>query len=973
MKQMRHQTLFWYTIPTSGLMILIIAVVLWLGYRQADQWQFLALAAMAGAVAVAYGVAVWAAYTRERFGFSFWLITSAQILGVMLVPLFLADFWLIGLLILATVPLKIGISGQLHRMPHFVILALLGASVLTLCELLALPGRPTILAVLSQYFYLFLIVVFLYGLALIFALWYFRLRPGTSRYVRSTLTTQLALLLTAISALSIFVATGVLITQIHEIQIKTVGQDFQTKAQVEAERVGNILERQIIDLANLGQAPDIQDRLEEVTAGYPYGDEAALRSYLQAQDQRWQEADENSDFVLLYRTSPAVMVLTAFRGNHNSHRNLFVTNRMGGLVAAHGEKPERFYYGDEDWWRSVWDLGQGGVYMGRLVVDPRTKNASIFLAVRVVSPKTYEPALVMASTYDLQAVQQIIDLANENSSRAVRLLSAGGVVLAGPDKAEIGQRLEDLPANILTAGPPGDAGVSSWLLDREKGAVLAYSTLSSTSQTNLSPLRRLNWYVVVSDTQASALAELYRSTQVASLAALLVLMGIVVMANGAAKVITRPIKELTAVAREINEGNLDLKAKPSGPQEFVTLAETFNHLTTRLNTFINSLRQSERRYRTLFEDSKDAIYLTDPNGQIIDVNPAGLSLFGYTREEAQQGNVSYVYANAADRLRFQEEMTQQGSVRDFELRLRRKDGSEVDCLVTATIRQADDGTVMGYQGILRDITAQKQAERERLRLSAIQRELDMARNIQVSLLPPTHPQWSGPDVVCYSKPADEIGGDFYAYHALSGKYVDGDTMAGGFALVVGDISGKGMPAALLMAVSLASLQTVINHSFSPAELLAHLDGVLAHYTHTTRQNCALCYVEITPSWNGTAGKLHVANAGCIAPIIRRADGPVEWIEVGGLPLGVGLGAENGYQEASLDLASHDLVILISDGVLEAMNEAGEIFGFERMEQAVATGPTTGAEAMLEHLKTRLAGFVGTVKPHDDVTMVVVHV
>lgn len=789
----------------------------------------------------------------------------------------------------------------------------------------------------------------------------------------TTLTTQLSLLFITISALAIVIVTGVLVIQIHRIQIKKVGEEFQTKARIEAERVGNILERQIIDLSNLGQSPDILARLDEVTANYPGSDKEAIRAYLLTQDNLWQRASENSDFVLQYRTSPAVMVLTAFRGNHNSHKNLFVTDRMGGLVAAHGEKPAHFYYGDEAWWRAVWDLGQGGVYLGQAAVNPAIKDISLFIAVRVVSPKTFDPVEVLASTYDLQAIQQIIDLANDNSTQKVRLLSAEGTVLASPNKEEIGQPADPNLFGYVTAAQSQAEEPSGWRIGEHEQNVWAYATLSSTSQTNLDQLRRLNWYVVVSDTQANALAEVYRSTLVATVAALLVLIGTVVVANVAAKVITRPVKELTAVARKINEGNLDLQAKPSGSVEFMTLAETFNNLTARLNTFINSLRQSERKYRTLFEDSKDTIYLTDPTGQIVDVNPAGLSLFGYTSEEAQKGNILDVYADPDDRFRFQTEMERAGSVRDFEVKLRKKDGDLIEGLVSATLRHADDGTILGHQGILRDITAQKQAERERLRLLAIQRELDMARNIQISLLPPAHPHWNGPDVVCYSKPAEEIGGDFYAYHALGGKLADEKPAGGGFALIVGDISGKGMPAALLMAVSLASLQTVIHQALSPAQLLAHLDEVLAHYTQTTRQNCALCYVELIPCRNGTERKLHVANAGGIAPIIRRIDGPTEWVEVGGLPLGVGLGAQNGYQEVTLGLSQNDLVILTSDGVLEAMNESGDLFGFERLEQAVVAGPTTSAEAMLEYLKTQLVTFVGATQPHDDMTIVVVQV
>ncbi len=977
MKLSVQQKPFWFVLLLSGLTVLTSTIILSRGYRQTGQWQSLVLAIIAGLVGLIYCLAVWLAGSKRRYQISLWLVIIARILAVVLTPLFLADFWLVGLIILVAVPLEIGLAGKLHHMPLFVIFALVGASAMLIVDLLALPDRLTILAA-PQFVYLRVGISVLYFFMLAFLLWYFRLRAGATFYARPNLITQLSLVFTVISVLSISIVTGVLIIQIRQAQIIKVGFNFQTKAEIEAERVGNILERQIVDLSNLGQSLDITARLEEIRATYP-DDKDEIRQFLLSQEKHWQQAAENSDFVLQYRTGPAVMTLTAFRGSHNSHKNLFLTDRMGGLVAVHGEKPERFFYGDEDWWQAVWNLGQSGIYLGQLSIDPDTKDISIFIAVRIINSKTFEPVGVLASTYELQAVRQIIDLANENTLQQVILLSPGGVMLASPDKQDIGQpvRASLLETGILST-QSNSKETSNWLLakdSQEHTTVLAYSNLNNTSQTNLDQIRRLGWKVMVSDTQANALAEVNRSTKVTSLVGLLVLVGIVVVANITAKIITAPVKELTATAREINEGNLDLQAKPGGPLEFATLAETFNSLTARLNTFINNLRQSEKKYRTLFEDSKDTIYLTDPSGQIIDANPAGLSLFGYTGEEAKNENVVDVYANPDDRFRLQQEMDRHGSIRDFEVKLRKKDGAEIDCLVTATARRAGDGAILGYQGLIRDITAQKQAEKERLRLSAIQRELEVAQNIQASLLPPAHPEWSGPDVVCYSQPAREVGGDFYTYHALAGNLlVDGRPIAGGFALTVGDVSGKGMPAALLMAVSLSSLQAVIDHSFRPSQLLAHLDQVITLYTQSTRQNCALCYAEFIPSiGQDKGGKLHVANAGCVSPIIRRVGAAVEWVDVGGIPLGAGLGAEFGYQEVSLNLSKGDLVILTSDGLVEANNAAGELFSFERLEQAVANGPTTGAGAMLEHLRREVAAFVGQTEPHDDMTIVVVQV
>jgi hypothetical protein len=183
-----------------------------------------------------------------------------------------------------------------------------------------------------------------------------------------------------------------------------------------------------------------------------------------------------------------------------------------------------------------------------------------------------------------------------------------------------------------------------------------------------------------------------------------------------------------------------------------------------------------------------------------------------------------------------------------------------------------------------------------------------------------------------------------------------------------------------MAVSLASFQSVVGQGLKPSELLMQLDKLIAHYTRQTRQNCALICAEITlyaPSSSNErkvkGPTLHVANAGCITPIIKQTDGTVKWIKVGGTPLGVDSDSNFIYEEASLNLSKGDLVILTSDGVAEANNAEGEMFGFERLEQAVVDGPTSSARAMLEHMKVKIATFVGKSEPHDDMTVIVARV
>jgi PAS domain S-box-containing protein len=123
-----------------------------------------------------------------------------------------------------------------------------------------------------------------------------------------------------------------------------------------------------------------------------------------------------------------------------------------------------------------------------------------------------------------------------------------------------------------------------------------------------------------------------------------------------------------------------------------------------------TLRESEEKYYTLFEESRDAIVITTREGKFIDINKAGLELFGYTKEELMILNIRETYANPDDRLRFQQKIEREGFVRDRELKYRKKDGTEMDCLITSTLRQAIDGSILGYQGIIRDITERKRAE-----------------------------------------------------------------------------------------------------------------------------------------------------------------------------------------------------------------------------------------------------------------------
>ena len=137
---------------------------------------------------------------------------------------------------------------------------------------------------------------------------------------------------------------------------------------------------------------------------------------------------------------------------------------------------------------------------------------------------------------------------------------------------------------------------------------------------------------------------------------------------------------------------------------------------TRRKLAEHALQESEERYRTLFDQSKDGVYITTRDGKLVECNQACLDLLGFTREEGQDLNILDIYPEPAaeNRDRFRQSIEKTGSVKDYEMTLKTKDGRRIDCLTTSTLKRAPDGTILGYQGILRDVTEYKQLQNQLL-------------------------------------------------------------------------------------------------------------------------------------------------------------------------------------------------------------------------------------------------------------------
>jgi serine phosphatase RsbU (regulator of sigma subunit) len=247
------------------------------------------------------------------------------------------------------------------------------------------------------------------------------------------------------------------------------------------------------------------------------------------------------------------------------------------------------------------------------------------------------------------------------------------------------------------------------------------------------------------------------------------------------------------------------------------------------------------------------------------------------------------------------------------------------------------------------VRQQQQEAQERER---IEQELRIARLIQQTLLPKTLPQLPGYDVAAYYQPAREVGGDFYDFLELED---------GKLGLVVGDVTDKGVPAALVMATTRTMLRAAAQSLLSPGEVLRRTNDALV--TDIPPNMFITClYAILEPE----SGHLVYANAGHDLPY-RRHGSAAEELRARGMPLGLMPGM--GYEEKEVVLGKGESVLFYSDGLVEAHDPQREMFGFPRLQGLVGTH-RSGGSSLVGFLLSELTRFVGEDwEQEDDITLV----
>jgi phosphoserine phosphatase RsbU/P len=243
----------------------------------------------------------------------------------------------------------------------------------------------------------------------------------------------------------------------------------------------------------------------------------------------------------------------------------------------------------------------------------------------------------------------------------------------------------------------------------------------------------------------------------------------------------------------------------------------------------------------------------------------------------------------------------------------------------------------------------------------MKRDLQIAREIQTWLLPGAAPQIPGISIAYATRPANTVAGDYYDVFPRPGKTNEENRVV----FAVADVAGKSIPAAMLMATFQASLKTLSTTQVALPELVVDMNK----YACSNSQGGLRFTTAFLAEYDAEHRILTYINAGHNSPILRRANGSIERLEVGGLPLGIQ--AEAVYQSASVALSPGDWLIIFTDGLVEAENARQEEYGEYRLLNAISAGAATAPAEMLNRLMAELDLFVGSTPQHDDVTCLLI--
>jgi phosphoserine phosphatase RsbU/P len=239
----------------------------------------------------------------------------------------------------------------------------------------------------------------------------------------------------------------------------------------------------------------------------------------------------------------------------------------------------------------------------------------------------------------------------------------------------------------------------------------------------------------------------------------------------------------------------------------------------------------------------------------------------------------------------------------------------------------------------------------------MKRDLQIAKEIQAWLLPANPPAVPGLEIAFTTRPANTVAGDYYDIFARAREGEERPT----FLIAIADVAGKSVPAAMLMATFQASLKTLSSTPGTLTELVSRMNRYACSNSQNGRRFTTAFVAEFDPA----SRRLTYVNAGHNNPILRRRQGLIERLGIGGMPLGIMEDAQ--YQSGELTIESGDWLVAFTDGVIEAENSFRQEYGEERFLTMLHSGAMLSPTMLLNAIMVDLDRFVGSAPQHDDVT------
>jgi phosphoserine phosphatase RsbU/P len=364
------------------------------------------------------------------------------------------------------------------------------------------------------------------------------------------------------------------------------------------------------------------------------------------------------------------------------------------------------------------------------------------------------------------------------------------------------------------------------------------------------------------------------------------------------------------------------------------------------------------------KSAANGIIITDPSGIVKWVNPAFTALTGYEFGDIVGNNLKMLNSGMQSKEFFQNMWTKilAGEVWHDEVVNRRKDGSLYTEEMTITPVYDNQGKISQFVAIKHDITERKRLEQ--VVKSANERmegELNVAKDIQMSMLPlkfPAFPERDDIDVYARLIPAREVGGDFYDFF-----FIDEEN----FCFVVGDVSGKGVPAALFMAVAKVLIKAAAGSERSTAKILARVNNEIS------RDNENSMFVTVFIAiLNTTTGHLVYSNAGHNPSFVLRKEvgNILKLSELHGLVLGAFEGVE--YRETLMQLQRGDALFAYTDGVTEAQDVHRNLYSDGRLNDLLIKNPFFGCKDLVDIVLDDVMSFGKNAEQADDITLLALH-